>query len=339
MSWHCSQELAGAYSGAKCSDGAPSAQSRSTRLQEMFCSIVKAPDTSIFSPSGMTCGPSTESHGEDWLTSLRVVSHARTSALPEQVADWMECVRDSGRKWRELWGRFDPDTSSWKTARCLFDGDLTGCSSTLPKWGMTRRGECWELTTPEPLTAGKGSGYLPTPTVSGNHNAPKPGTKRGTGLATAVKRWPTPVASCANQSYRGGDQSRRRLDEVVANYPTPTATMYKGWSLGHNRADTDDRLDYTIERQADHGSTERQRLNPDWVEWLMGWPVGWTDIDRDDIEIHSWASDPADTGEIPRTTTRRQHRAKRLICLGNGQVPQAMALAWETLNAIKEATK
>jgi len=21
-------------------------------------------------------------------------------------------------------------------------------------------------------------------------------------------------------------------------------------------------------------------LNPDWVEWLMGWPIGWTDSKR-----------------------------------------------------------
>jgi hypothetical protein len=20
------------------------------------------------------------------------------------------------------------------------------------------------------------------------------------------------------------------------------------------------------------------RLNPEWVEWLMGWPIGWTDL-------------------------------------------------------------
>jgi hypothetical protein len=20
------------------------------------------------------------------------------------------------------------------------------------------------------------------------------------------------------------------------------------------------------------------QLNPDWVEWLMGWPIGWTDL-------------------------------------------------------------
>ena len=63
-------------------------------------------------------------------------------------------------------------------------------------------------------------------------------------------------------------------------YPTATATAYKGWSPNHNRAETDDRLDYTIEREAfSHGQqTPPMRLNPDWVEWLMGWPIGHTDL-------------------------------------------------------------
>ncbi len=24
--------------------------------------------------------------------------------------------------------------------------------------------------------------------------------------------------------------------------------------------------------------TQPTTLNPDWVEWLMGWPIGWTDL-------------------------------------------------------------
>ena len=24
--------------------------------------------------------------------------------------------------------------------------------------------------------------------------------------------------------------------------------------------------------------TPPMRLNPEWVEWLMGWPLGWTDL-------------------------------------------------------------
>jgi len=59
--------------------------------------------------------------------------------------------------------------------------------------------------------------------------------------------------------------------------PTPTASQHKGWSKGHKRAMTDDRLDYTIERQAYEQSTPG-RLNPTFVEWLMGWPIGWTNL-------------------------------------------------------------
>ena len=29
---------------------------------------------------------------------------------------------------------------------------------------------------------------------------------------------------------------------------------------------------------SEHGSGERGQLNPDWVEWLMGFPVGWTSL-------------------------------------------------------------
>lgn len=58
-------------------------------------------------------------------------------------------------------------------------------------------------------------------------------------------------------------------------WPTATATAHKGWSAKHNRADTDDRIDFKIEREA-HEAGLSGRLNPMWVEWLMGWPLGWT---------------------------------------------------------------
>jgi len=93
----------------------------------------------------------------------------------------------------------------------------------------------------------------PTPTVCGNNNRKGASATSGNGLATEVKH---------------------RI------YPTATATAYKGWSPNHNRSDTDDRLDYTIEREAftPGQQTPPTRLNPAWVEWLMGWPLGWTDL-------------------------------------------------------------
>jgi hypothetical protein len=69
-------------------------------------------------------------------------------------------------------------------------------------------------------------------------------------------------------------------------------------------------------------------LNPDWVEWLMGWPIGWTDLERDDVAVPDWSAEPDDA---PRVTTRKDRRVPRLKALGNGQVPQCAALAWRTL--------
>jgi len=40
---------------------------------------------------------------------------------------------------------------------------------------------------------------------------------------------------------------------------------------------TDDRLDYPVEREASESGT-LGRLNPQFVEWLMGWPIGWTEL-------------------------------------------------------------
>ena len=60
-------------------------------------------------------------------------------------------------------------------------------------------------------------------------------------------------------------------------WPTPTMSMYKGSSPatltrkdGKDR--TNDRLDHRV--MAENGG----QLNPTWVEWLMGWPLEWTDL-------------------------------------------------------------
>ena len=54
--------------------------------------------------------------------------------------------------------------------------------------------------------------------------------------------------------------------------PTPSANDWKGSSRGGQR-----RGQLT---DPDMGVIEAGgQLNPDWVEWLMGWPIGWTDLE------------------------------------------------------------
>lgn len=82
-------------------------------------------------------------------------------------------------------------------------------------------------------------------------------------------------------------------------------------------------------------------LNPDWVEPLMGMPVGWTqpEGDRQDIDpVQHW---PMGQGveqhewEPPRVVQHKDspNRRKRLMALGNAVVPQQAMLALARLAA------
>ncbi|HET7070118.1 MAG TPA: DNA cytosine methyltransferase [Nocardioides sp.] len=72
-------------------------------------------------------------------------------------------------------------------------------------------------------------------------------------------------------------------------------------------------------------SNERGALNPDWVEWLMGLPIGWTDVNADaDGEPFAWESEPA----IPRVGLGIPNRRQRLTALGNAVVPQQAEFAF-----------
>lgn len=118
---------------------------------------------------------------------------------------------DYGSKWRELSVRYDLDSCSWKTHRCLWSEDLEPLSVTFPRWGMILDGVLWERITQEPITSETGSGY-----------------------------WPTPTAHNAKEGNYPAERNRK----------TPTLASLVGG-----------------------------KLNPTFVEWLMGWPHDWTNLE------------------------------------------------------------
>jgi DNA (cytosine-5)-methyltransferase 1 len=71
-------------------------------------------------------------------------------------------------------------------------------------------------------------------------------------------------------------------------WPTPTARDYKGpcWNTPAR-----DCLDHAVERGETKNKTypkpplDGGRLNPNWVEWLMGFPAGWTDLDASETQL------------------------------------------------------
>lgn len=293
MSYIFSQALVEASSLGNCLDIEPSAPSSGSHTHKPCLWHDKTMEHSRLSRFGMTCKPLTAIHGAELLTSWLAAFRVKTSALPETAQDLTESVVECGTTWPGSLAKLDRATSSWRTAQLSLLGGLEEFSQTWPRWGLMRNGECWERQTLAPRTSGSGSGLWQTPVAddAANRAAGKWNSRWEPKLSAQVL-YATPRASDhkgATSPEAAGKAIQRghspNLPEQIAAvegrmWPTATATAYKGWSPNHNRADTDDRLDYTVERESfsPGQQTPPMRLNPDWVEWLMGWPIGHTDL-------------------------------------------------------------
>jgi hypothetical protein len=149
---------------------------------------------------------------------------------------------------------------------------------------MMRGGECWELSTPALLTSGNESGLWPTPRATdgdkGSRTAQGAAKEwargRNKDLGMVVAMWPTPTV-CGNYNRKGASKnSGDGLATVVRRYPTPGANedsyRLNGNSQQSNSLGAIARREALAESPGSGG-----QLNPTWVEWLMGWPLGWTD--------------------------------------------------------------
>jgi len=293
MSYIYSRALVEEYSAANCSDTAAFVQSSASHTPKPSWWHDKTMEPSRHSRFGMTYAPLTESLGAALSTWWLADFLARTYRSPEMAPDWTASGQGCGQKWQGLLAKYDHATHSLKTAQLSLLEDLTGLCATLPRWGLMLDGELYPQPMLAPHTAGKESGYWQTP-VADDAVDRKDGKWNSRGepkLSAEVLIWPTPRASDGKGSVSATacDKAESRgfspnLPELVAKvsaakmWPTATATAYNGWSPNHNRANTDDHMDYSVERLTFHPGqpTPPMRLNPEWVEWLMGWPIGHT---------------------------------------------------------------
>ena len=172
----------------------------------------------------------------------------------------MDSEADCSMSLPESFARWDQDTLSWRTSQRSF---LEGWEMFLGPWprsGMTASGIAYRLL-PQlmPLIDATESSFWPTPTTQeiehpnavinnkGRRVSKNGKSSHSIGLADAVKMIPTPTTSNA----KGASKNRYRTSET-----------YRG------------NLDEWVRDSEDSG-----QLNPTWVEWLMGFPDGWTDLD------------------------------------------------------------
>jgi hypothetical protein len=292
MSWHFLPELAAEYSEVICLDGDVYVQSNTTSTQGMCCSPDNETASCQSSQSGTMCEPSTQGHGEAWLTLYLAAFRVKTSHPQERVRESKEQGQDFGRKWLELSVKYDRDSHSWKTHQCLFDEDLQQSSVILPKWGIMRSGVLYRLRTAEHPISEKEYGLsLGTPTASMRVRSDSFQEGRLPTPAEMAEqiRWPTPDANCGNRGTSkdpaaktrpSGAQKQFSLNDAVKMYSTPTARDWK--DNGKSPAELA-RNSETLASQAGG------KLNPMWVEWLMAWPIGWTDLDALGMDkFQSW---------------------------------------------------
>jgi len=286
MSWHFLPALAvGCWQRLTYSGGAPLPQSRLTRTDARCCFGDSSTVCLTCSPSGTTAGPSTVSRGLDlWMSSLRA-SPASPSQSPGSDGARTTSATD-GPTPSGSFVRYDRDTHSWRTSQaCLDLGISDEFSGTWPRRGSMRSGACWERTTLEPRTEGRDSGYWPSPMSGTNRTSNKAkygretsGPSRGGpsfGLEDAVMIWPTPRKNDNDQGYRGegsswlGQNRGETLSNAVKRWPTPTVDDANNVTRASG-----DFQSLTRKVNESTGGT----LNPNWVEWLMGWPIGYTDL-------------------------------------------------------------
>lgn len=180
--------------------------------------------------------------------------------------------------------------------------------------------------------------------------------------ATPTGAWPTPAASIPQDGEgpetwlarrellkakcSNGNGAGMPLSIAVQLFPTPRAAPNEwrttrnapshGKGHGKTLAGEVNDLERAAGRSPAPSSGSAGNVNPVWVEWLMGLPLGWTDlrVPNDALVAHpGWASEPA---RVPRTIADPPDRKARLRALGNGLVYQAALQALLELNPSKE---
>ena len=244
--------------------------------------------------------PSTVAHGmESWISSLRA-SHASPSPSPASNSGPMMNA-GFGQMWNESLGRFNPDGSFSKTCLDLFGTDSDPSSVDWPASGMMRNGICSvRQGSGRPIgesdsSCSQGDAWQ-TPGASSFSKRRQVGqtTREELLLPEQARQWPTP------RTISGGAESAERKQELgrtesgggdlralAQAWPTPNAHDSASPEGLGNEGRARDNLGYhsryspqalRISTCGPECSQKHRRLNPLFVEWLMGWPRDWSSV-------------------------------------------------------------
>ena len=176
---------------------------------------------------------------------------------------------------------------------------------------------------------------FPTPTATdarkGYSSAPGPENARGRQTlsgAVQARLWPTPKATPSGPDYARAARARSGGDDLVTAvareelWPTPNAADGKGGRISSDAVILSGRRPSGAKAQRTLREAIRKKdlatdspppragaLNPTWVEWLMGFPIGWTVLPPS--ETPSSHRSPSGSGGGSSPSSRKPKRAAR----------------------------
>lgn len=216
---------------------------------------------------------------EDLQTWLRQDGPA--NPIPQsESAKAMPTSAKAGPSLSKQFARLDPSGFWVKTSggycQPTLDGTLQEFKEIWPKAGMTVAGVSYRLRRWERRIAEIDSGLWPTVRANehgdyqydrGDHSKPRPT------LTGAVKMFPTPVVPNGGRQHNLDNLTLEgnTLEESV-KFATPQARDYR---TGSAKRWEDARKGI---KSCNLNDQVGGKLNPDWVDWLMGFPIGWADL-------------------------------------------------------------
>ena len=189
----------------------------------------------------------------------------------------------SGHGYDKPYAFYDPVTQSLKMYEATCPLAELPCLAKLPPSGTLRNGVLFLRPLWEPITAATDSLSWPTPTavvrpMEGNVRLYRAKIEAG----EMTEEEATAILGKSPYEAQG---------KIPAMWPTPTYGKLAGGTGGMKQIEAKYLAgEISAEERKAMRAGNGGKLNPMWVEWLMGFPPGWTDLE--DLETPSFPKSP-----------------------------------------------
>jgi hypothetical protein len=270
---------------------------------------------------------------EKWIASL-ADTHANLSV--RQDTDAGKLIPDTcGQLLLPLFEPLNRQCASSKTSEDIYLLDSMKSQEIYNKWATRLKRGCLQRRKSVRAITESDSSYWPTATAmdavtdiisekdkyvrseSGNiRRHTKTGWSRSLGLARTAKLWPTILASAgvgpSTKEIKAGNP-KKRIDVAIQLWRTPLTSDCNGGKEEFVRG-TNMRLNLRSQANTLYpcghqdpmtvksGQKYPHHLNPLFCEWLMGWPIGWTEFAPVGMALYHWRRHML--GELSRLTSR-----------------------------------